>query len=156
MNQKLFFLLPLLILTSCSEMIAPLTSPGGSMNNARLQQLLEQHAEEVTGEPGHWQMVYQGQHVICVTDESNDRMRFISPVIKIENLTPEQAASCMHANFSRALDARYCANDGVLWAAFIHPLSELSPEFALHGLRQTVTLIKNFGTTYSSNALTFQ
>ncbi|MEM1157178.1 MAG: hypothetical protein AAF649_08310 [Verrucomicrobiota bacterium] len=137
-------------------MIAPLPSPEGSMNNARLQQLLEQHAEEVTGPAGHWQMVYQSQHVICMTDESNDRMRFISPVIKVDDLTQEQAVRCMHANFSHALDARYCIHDGVLWAAFIHPLSELSPEFALDGLAQTVTLVKNFGTTYSSGDLAFQ
>ncbi|MEM6885934.1 MAG: hypothetical protein AAF571_12980 [Verrucomicrobiota bacterium] len=126
------------------------------MNNSRLLELLQQHAEEVSGEPGHWQMVYQGQHVICMTDESNDRMRFISPVVKIENLTPEQATICMHANFSHALDARYCIHDDVLWSAFIHPLSELSPEFALDGLRQTVTLVKNFGTTYTSSELAFQ
>jgi len=137
-------------------MIAPLHPADDSMNNSRLQALLEEHAEEVTGQPGHWQMVYQGQHVICMTDESNDRMRFISPVIKLDDLTDEQLSHCMHANFSHALDARYCIHDGVLWAAFIHPLTELSSEFALDGLKQTTTLVKNFGTSYSSGALFFQ
>ncbi len=126
------------------------------MDNALLLQLLEKHAEEVTGDSGQWQMVFDGHEVFCMTDETNDRMRFISPVVKIENLTSEQVMLSMHANFSHALDARYCMHQGVLWAAFIHPLSELSPEYALDGLKQTTTLVKNFGTTYSSGDLAFQ
>lgn len=156
MSIKLLYLLPLLVLTSCSQLSSTSPATTKKMDSEQLLQILQQHAEEVSGEAGHWQMIYDGQHVICMTDEANDRMRFISPVIKTKDLTPEQAVICMTANFSRALDTRYCIYGGELWAAFIHPLSELSPEFALSGLQQTATLVKNFGTTYASSELGFQ
>lgn len=59
------------------------------------------------------------------------------------------------ANFDRALDARYCVYKGALWAAFIHPLAELSEAYFESGVEQVVTLAETFGTTYNSGAFIF-
>ncbi len=62
----------------------------------------------------------------------------------------------MQANFDSALDARYCIAKDILWAVFIHPLSELSDEEFISGLAQTINLAATYGSTFSSGALVFQ
>ena len=61
----------------------------------------------------------------------------------------------MAANFHTALDGRYATSEGVLYAAFIHPLSPLTEEELASALRQVAALARNFGTTYSSDALLY-
>lgn len=125
------------------------------MNNTQLEELLRQVCSSVEGESGQWQVVYKDKKIICLTDESHDRMRFISAIAKMDEISEEQLRFCMSANFDRALDARYCVSRDILWAAFIHPLSELSEDFAADALNQVANLAENFGTSYASGGLTF-
>ena len=67
----------------------------------------------------------------------------------------EEMARCLHANFDRALDARYCLKEGKLWSAFIHPLGSLDEELFLSAVQQVATLADNDGTTYSGGDLVF-
>jgi len=61
----------------------------------------------------------------------------------------------LEANYDRALDARYCINNEVIWSAFLHPLAELNDRQFLNALDQVVTLKNNFGSSYTSSGLVF-
>ena len=70
-------------------------------------------------------------------------------------LTAEQRSLMLIANFHSALDARYATGRGVVYAAFLHPLSALT-EAELHSaLRQVAALARNFGTSCSSGELLY-
>lgn len=96
--------------------------------------------------------------VVILTDERADRMRIMMPIRPFD---PEQvedlrlALIALHANYDRALDARYALQDGVLWSVFIHPLGSLTSDDFANALRQVQTLRKSTGTTYSSGDLLF-
>ena len=62
----------------------------------------------------------------------------------------------MQANFDSTLDARYSVANGVVWSAFILPLSPLSDEEFISGLAQAMTAATTFASTYSSGALIFR
>ena len=81
--------------------------------------------------------------------------RLVAPVIAVGKMTSTQLQRTMQANFHSALDARYAVRGGVLYSAFIHPLSPLSDDEVRSGLMQVVNLVKTFGTTYSSGGLFF-
>lgn len=61
----------------------------------------------------------------------------------------------LEANFHSALDARYATSDGVLYAAFIHPLSPLTEAEVRSAVAQVASLVRSFGTTYSSGELAY-
>jgi hypothetical protein len=125
------------------------------MNNLRLQELIEGIGDNVEGRPGYWQFSLQGFPTTVITDEKADRMRVIVPVAAISEVDSDRWLRLMQANFDSALDARYSVAKGVLWSAFIHPLSTLSEQQFVDGLAQTVNLAATYGTTYSSGALIF-
>lgn len=126
------------------------------MNNKQLGVLIKRLDENVKGQPGYWQFKIDEQLVYVITDEKADRMRIIAPITKVEVLKKEELFRLMQANFDSALDARYSIAKGVLWSAFIHPLSPLSDKEFLLGLGQVVNLVATYGTSYSSGALIFQ
>lgn len=126
-----------------------------AMNNLRLQALINRFAEDVEGRPGFWEFPVHGYQVTVITDEQANRMRIIVPVAKAGDIDNEQMKRMMQANFDSALDARYSIARGILWSAFIHPLSELSERQFIDGLAQTVNLAGTFGSSYSSGALIF-
>ena len=125
------------------------------MDNQRLQTLIEQVAGDVEGSPGRWQFDLEGFQTIVITDEKADRMRIIVPVVAIEEVDADRLQRIMQANFDSALDARYSIAKGMLWSAYIHPLSILSDHQFIDALAQTVNLAATYGTTYSSGALVF-
>jgi hypothetical protein len=53
------------------------------------------------------------------------------------------------------LDARYAVAQGQLWSTFMHRMTSLSQEDFVSALAQTVTLVKTYGTTFSSGAMSF-
>lgn len=126
-----------------------------TMNNARLESLIRERCEIEEGQPGYWKFEYQGRIVLVITDESHDRMRIITPVAEVTELSEEIWLLALTANFDRALDARYAVNGEYLWSAFIHPLSPLTDHQFTDGLQQVTTLADNFGTTFSSSSLAF-
>lgn len=126
-----------------------------AMNNARLDTLIREHAVVDEGQPGYWKLDFQQRAVLVITDETHDRMRIITPVAEVTDLSEEIWLLALSANFDRALDARYAVNGDYLWSAFIHPLSPLTDDQFIDGLRQVATLADNFGTTFSSGSLAF-
>ena len=45
--------------------------------------------------------------------------------------------------------------DGVIFAAFLHPISSLTPVQIESAVSQVISLVKTFGTTFSSGGLVF-
>jgi hypothetical protein len=96
-----------------------------------------------------------GITVTLVFDVRADRMRLISGITSDEGLEQAQLHRLMQANFDSALDARYAIAQGTVWSTFIHPLSSLTQDDFISGIAQTVTLVKTFGTTFTSGAFVF-
>ncbi len=96
--------------------------------------------------------------LLVMSDPAANRMRVMAPVLQVD-LEDEDDLKlvllAMHANYDRALDARYALHNGVLWSAFIHPLSSLTEADLKSGLSQVETLHRNTGTTFSSGGLLF-
>lgn len=90
-----------------------------------------------------------------VTDENADRMRIIVPILPSDQLDQETLFRVMQANFDSALDARYAIGQGILWSAFVHPLSSLTEPDFLSALGQTINTATSFGSSFSSGALVF-
>ncbi|MEL6665474.1 MAG: hypothetical protein AAFQ24_05005 [Pseudomonadota bacterium] len=93
--------------------------------------------------------------VTLVFDVTADRMRLFSQIRPSDGLSGPQLRRLMQANFDTALDARYAVAQGQLWSTFMHRLTTLTQEDFVSGLAQTVTLVKTFGTTFSSGAMSF-
>lgn len=125
------------------------------MNVDRLDRLIHRVDAKATREGNGWQLEVAGTTLQVITDPAHDRMRIIAPVVESETLTPATLGRLLQADFDTALDARYAIARGVLWAAFIHPLSALTDEQFLSGLGQTVNLVQTYGTTFSSGVLSF-
>lgn len=125
------------------------------MNNDHLDALIREISDSVNGDLGFWEFQLLGRKLCCITDESHDRMRIMTPIADLGDISETQLHACLEANFDRALDARYCLNDSTLWGAFIHPLSSLHAQLFRSACSQVVHVAINFGDTYSSGELRF-
>jgi hypothetical protein len=120
-----------------------------------LASLLECTVEDFRRSPTHWQFAHQDIPMACLVDSNFDRMRFIAPVTELRELDDATKDAILEANFHTALDARYASSNGLLFAAFIHPLSSLDEPLARSALDQVASLVHTFGTQYSSGNLEF-
>ncbi len=102
-----------------------------------------------------FQLVIDSVPLVIVTDPEADRMRIMTPVANVADVSPEQLVRMMQANFDTALDARYAIARGTLWSTFIHPMSPLEKNQFISGLGQTVNLVKTYGTLYTGGGRTF-
>ena len=127
----------------------------GNMSLSRLGEILKTVAPEVKGRDGFWEMVISDVKVTVIADQEHNRMRVIAPVASADQVGPEILRRMMETNFTSTLDARYATFQGVVWAAFLHPLDSLTERELRSALNQVVTLVKTAGTTYSSSGLTF-
>ncbi len=126
------------------------------MNNSRLHELLLRVDPELEGQLGNWVIRFENIRAHIITDENANRMRVVVPIVKVEDVGEGELLRLMQANFDSAVDARYCVAKGIIWSAFIHPLSILSDEEMVSGLAQAITAAATFGSTYSSGILIFQ
>lgn len=127
----------------------------GPMTNARLERILKTMEPSTKGGNGRWEMVRDRIPVLVLTDESHNRMRVIAAAAEVKEVDQQILMTMMEANFARALDVRYAIFQGIVWAAFIHPLDSLRERDFVSGLQQVVTLVKTTRTTYSSSDLHF-
>jgi len=125
------------------------------MNNEKLGEAIARIGSEVEGQSGFWQFNFGEVRLICITDETHDRMRVMTPIASVEELSSEHFLACMNANFDRALDARYCINNDTIWGAFIHPLGCLTDSLFHSACSQVSDVAVNFGGSYSSGGLSF-
>jgi len=104
---------------------------------------------------GVWQLKIEKTQVFIVTDTKANRMRIMVPVRKAEGLSIEELQRITQANFDTALDSRYAIARKLLWAVYIHPLSELHSRQFIKGIGQTVNLALTYGKTFSSGLLSY-
>lgn len=125
------------------------------MTLAELEQVLRDTVDEIEGDEGRWQLRLGEVALACMTDLRFDRMRIIAPIAEIEEVSEEIRDACLEANFHTALDARYASSGGLLFATFIHPIASLDATLARSALDQVASLVRTFGTHYTSGALEF-
>lgn len=138
--------------TSAEESAAPDSPP---MTQKRLESLLRALAPGAEGVPGALSFEFSGVQIECISDPAHGRMRLVAAVAPVPDLTAEHLAHILEANFHTALDARYATSDGYLYAAFIHPLGPLTEAELRSAVTQVSSLVRTFGTTYSSGELVF-
>ncbi len=126
-----------------------------NMTNTDLEKIFYVVSDSLQGDLGNWQFFIEGIVLICFTDETHNRMRIISPIIEEIRLSNEEKQKLLEANFHTALDVRYDIGNDYLWAAFIHPLKELSKDQVMDAISQVYTATLTFGTTYNSTGLSF-
>ncbi|NQX99474.1 MAG: hypothetical protein HRT73_16595 [Flavobacteriales bacterium] len=145
--KKLFILLLLCCTISiCSAQ---------KMDNKKLEKILTLASDSVQGQTGYWQFKYFDRYFLLITDEKQNRMRIVSPIVEEENLNEEYYKKCLEANYHSALDVKYAISDGLLWSVFIHPLKELSENQVKDAITQVYSAAATFGRSYSSTNLVF-
>lgn len=127
----------------------------GFMTNAKIDRILKKLSTVQKDDFGYWEIIYQNRYVLVITDNTNNRMRIISPVVSEKELKPKEMKKILEANFHSALDAKYALYNGFIWSVFTHPLGELSSQQFEDALLQVVNLTYTFGSTYSSSPLKF-
>ena len=125
------------------------------MDNDKLDKILKNVSDTLEGGNGQWKFLYKELPMLCLTDQANNRMRIISPVIELKDMSEEDILTCMKANFHTALDVRYAISEDILWVAYIHPLKELSDDQLKDAISQVFYAAATYGSTYSSTDLVF-
>lgn len=139
----------------CLSISFGLSIQAQNMTNERLGELLGAQSDTLIGRAGNWTFQAGALTMLCITDAEVNRMRIISPVAELKDISDEQLAAALAANFHSALDVRYAVADGIMWVAFIHPLRELSDEQVNDAVAQVYNAVLTFGDTYSSTDLIF-
>ncbi|GAA4275122.1 hypothetical protein U6A24_17285 [Aquimarina gracilis] len=125
------------------------------MDNKKLDAIFRSLSDQVEGTDGNWEFVINDIHFVCLTDELHNRMRIIAPIRDHETMSEKDIKRCMEANFHSALDVKYSISGKVLWAAFMHPLKELSEFQVEDAVQQVYSAVMTYGTSYSSSNLYF-
>lgn len=125
------------------------------MDQGLMEQIVKSMTSDASGELGAVAFSYQQVRMLLVSDAKHDRMRVIAPIADYEQVTREQLDAILVSNFHASLDARYGVSDGVLYAAYIHPLSDLSEHQIRSAVAQVANLALTFGSDYTSGVLSY-
>ena len=125
------------------------------MTQKKMENFIHKLSPKAKGNGGYVEFEYNGALLMMISDVKHDRMRIVSPIIKYKDITRKQLDAMMESNFHTALDARYGVSNGVLYAAYVHPMSELTLEQLKSAVTQVVNLSMSFGTAYSSGVLSY-
>ncbi|MGF1483631.1 MAG: hypothetical protein ACFBZ8_04635 [Opitutales bacterium] len=149
------FALAAVICASAPIASAELSVLENPMTAERLFNIIKERADEPEQRGNTLLFDVAGIPFICIVDEQSDRMRLMAPVTKYSDVTPQQRDRMLEANFSTALDARYCVNADIVYAAYLHPLSPLQEAQVLDAVMQVATLKEEFGKSYASSRMAF-
>ena len=125
------------------------------MTQARMEQIFGDQVDAIEGPSGAIRTIVDEVEIYLISDPTSDRMRLLAWVADVNRVDPRIVNVLLQANFYRTLDARYAVSEGIVFSAYLHPLSTLSREELISGFDQVLALAKNFGTTYSSGKLDF-
>ena len=125
------------------------------MDNTKLEALISQQVDSIIGTPGRWQVTYRELPMMIITDETNDRMRIIAPIVDIDKLDREVLLDCLVANYHTALDVKYAVSNDIMWSVFIHPLCPLTEGELKSAIEQVYLAVTTFGGSYTSTQLLF-
>jgi hypothetical protein len=126
------------------------------MTPARMELFFSSHVQAIEGPSGAIRTQVDGTNVYLISDPANDRMRILAPIALVEGLDRRIFGLLLEANFNNSLDARYAVSEGAIYAAFLHPISSLTPELIQSALEQVVSLAKTFGASFSADAFRFE
>ncbi len=132
-----------------------LQTPPPRMTGSMLEEIIREAATDFSIEKTVMEFKYLDVAMACLFDRAQNRMRIVAPITAISELSPEETGIILEANFHSALDGRYATSNGVLYAAYIHPLSMLQRKEVHSALRQVASLVSTFGTSYTSGELIF-
>ncbi len=147
--------LSLLVLSCQKQSQEVLEKAPGPMTLERLVTIIQENTENARVQDAYVEFTVAGVNMACISDPNSDRMRIVAPIIPASQLTETQRKDMLEANFHSALDGRYAVSNGVVYAAFIHPLSPLQELQVKSAIYQVSQLALSFGTTYSSGVLSF-
>jgi len=148
-------LLLCLAVAAAPAAVDPAAEENAMMTPERMLAVIAEVGDDLQAEGNVAEFSFQGVPLVLVFDVKADRMRLVSPIIEVQHLADGQLEAAMEANFHQALDARYAISNEVVWAAFIHPLSDLSPDLLTSAVRQVAIARATFGREYTSGALVF-
>lgn len=135
------------------------TEPGfqarAKMSSQRLGEIISQLDADAVEDGNSWRFSFHERPIFLVYDDNADRMRVMSPVISSDALTDELMFRMLQANYDAVLDPRYAIAQGIVWSAFIHPLSALSEEQFASAVVQVFIAAQTFGSSFTSGALIF-
>ncbi len=144
-KASLFFITSLFsLLLSAQEMTAE-----------RLMDIIQQEADTISIQGNSARFLFNETILICIYDESANRMRIISPIVEREKLGEEELLNALVANFHSALDVKYALSDEIIWSVYAHPLKELSEAQVVDAIQQVYAAAITFGESYSSTNLVF-
>ena len=143
------------ILITVLSLSVTFPSQSQNMNNEDLEKIIYVVADSLRGNTGNWQFMIKDRILLCVTDENNNRMRIMSPIIEQKKLAYADMLKLMEANFHTALDVKYAISNDLLWSVYIHPLKELGKDEVLSAINQVYAAAMTYGTTYNSTGLSF-
>ena len=126
-----------------------------NMNQETLEKIIKAMSISSEGEKGAVRFSYSNVRMVLISDIKHDRMRIISRVAEYKDLQPTQIDAVMESNFHKSLDARYALSDGILYSAYIHPLSDLSENQIKSAVQQVANLALSYGREYTSGMLTY-
>jgi len=125
------------------------------MTTAAIGKLLDSYLTDLEGQSGFWRGTRDEVSVYVMSDDAHDRLRIMAPVGELKEVEAPFLEVLLHANFDRALDAKYAMRGPEVWSVAVHPLATLAPDDFASFLDQVVKLVKNTGTTYASSELVF-
>lgn len=138
---------------SGERQVAP--PPRVDTNNHTLEGYLREMIRELEGDEGRWTFNLYDVEMMLVSDEDQDRVRLMAPILPADRLDAALMRTLLEANFDRAMDARYSIWKESVWASYAHPLSSLTGIELRSGVRQVANLVRNFGTSFASTDLQF-
>ena len=153
-NSVLFGSLVLTLLSAQGPDPDPDPGPA-AMTPEKMLATLNEIGVEVQVEGPVLRFMYEEVPLALVYDEQADRMRVVSGIMRVDDLQEGMLTKAMQANFHSVLDVRYAISDGVVWSAFIHPLSDLSDDLLRSAVHQVAVARVTFGTQYTSGAMVF-
>lgn len=126
------------------------------MSPERLGKLIEKLDPDASAGPNQWQFRINDRSLLVVFDATADRMRILTPITSADQLAPGLMLRMLQANFDAVLDVRYAVANGLIWSAFLHPLSPLNEEQLASAISQVFIAADTFGTTFISGAMQYQ
>lgn len=137
------------------ETTSATTDTDARMTVDAMDRVLRAVTPKIERQKNAWALEYLDTPVLIVTDPVANRMRIVSPVIDAGDVTEEQWAAILVANFHTALDARYAVSGGTVYSLYLHPLGSLTEADLRSAISQVVTLAKTFGSSYNSTGVVF-
>lgn len=125
------------------------------MTQKILHGLIAAVSEVEEQQDNYLQFRYNDVRMALISDTNADRMRLITPIVKVDEMDPQEVYIVLESNYHLALDARYATSNGVLYSVYIHPLSPLDENQVMSALRQVSTLAQTYGSHYTSGELNF-